>query len=169
MAFVHDPLSRTKDTLILFALHSQVKISDSLFQGNEGWNNPWVEAIYAENSSIVAINYKFDGLTASKGGAVTARFTNLFLTTGNIFERNRAEFSGGAVFAFRSSIILEEALGNIFTHNSATENGGAIFCEDCMIDLMTIATTLIVLKQPLHLVLHTYPTTKLQCPMELYT
>ena len=136
MAFVHDPLSHTKDTLIIFALYSQVKISDSLIQGNEGWNNPWVKAIYAENSSIAVINCKFDGLTASKGGAVTARFTNLFLT-GSIFERNRAEFSGGAVFAFRSSIILEEALGNTFTHNSATEDGGAIFCEDCMINLTT--------------------------------
>lgn len=120
--------STGSDLSVLSVLDSrEVFFSNVTFQGRN-LASISTRAVYCDNSTITFESCIFNGNTGDFGGAIYASGGSHITLNGNLFVKNRALKSGGAIFAYNSSIILEETLGNIFAFNSAEIRGGAIYC-----------------------------------------
>ncbi len=82
-------------------------------------------AFYIVDSILTATNMEISSCNATFGGAIASLSSDLKLTnfTGN---RNRAKYSGGAIYQMYGSCILA---GSTFTSNSARD-GGALFVDE---------------------------------------
>ena len=101
--------------LSFFLRSASILISDSTFLGNYNTSG---QAIYSDNSIITTINCLFEGNTGRQGGVISAMSGTALTLIGNTFTRNRANVSGGAIYAARSSIVISGAMPTIFSKNS---------------------------------------------------
>ena len=96
-----------------FSISANILISDSTFLGN---HNTSGRVIYSDNSIIR--NCLFEGDTGSQGGAISAMSGTALTLIGNTFTKNKANVSGGAIYAAQSSILISGAIPTIFSQNS---------------------------------------------------
>lgn len=110
-----------------------VQLFNSTFKGTT--SGVWTKAIHSGRSNITIVSCLFKGNTGDDGGAISVTDRSTVGLNGNTFIGNRAAYSGGAIYAHNSSIILIETLGNVFTNNSAGI-GGALDCQNCNIEVL---------------------------------
>lgn len=93
-------------------------------------------AIYSEDSvGTLIMNCIFELNTGHNGSAILSNGSSIELT-GNAFVSNVAQYSGGAIYAYDSTLTLNDAAGNMFLYNSAQLFGGAISCINSILNII---------------------------------
>ena len=77
----------------------EIMIINSTFLGTEDLTLPLARAINISHSNIVIISCYFEGNTGQFGAAIYATLGSTITLINNHFTRNKANISGGAVFA----------------------------------------------------------------------
>ena len=132
----------SNSALISFNQSDNINISNSVFLGER---HSVSAALSSYDSNITITNCLFKGNEnlRGKGGAIFAEFLTNLRLTGNNFMRNGAGI-GGAIYASKSSLILEGSPMNLFRHNFCNVplsihihygRGGAIYCTNCVVNI----------------------------------
>ncbi len=116
----------------------EILLQNLTFQGTAGLSKTPARAANLSHSDVEIISCYFEGNTGYYGGAIYASNGSNLTLDGNIFIRNKATISGGAIFTNDSSLVLKEVLGNTFTHNLAEFDGGALYCFRSTISIVAV-------------------------------
>lgn len=113
------------------------------FQGSGNISNGYVRGVYSLFSSLTILSCRFEGNTGYHGGAIYASTGSNITLAGNHFTGNRAEDSGGVLYAtVQSRVILKGPRGNTFSNNHGGGFGGVIRCKDSNCDVIESASIL---------------------------
>ncbi len=124
-----DGITPTRQSSILSIFDSkEVSLCNLRFRGTLGVQKTLVRAAHCIHSNVTILSCLFEGSTGYRGGAILASDRSSITLGATIFTKNKAVHSGGAIFANKSTLLLNETLGNTFTFNSAGLDGGALFC-----------------------------------------
>ena len=100
----------------IFAIHSHVDISDSIFDGNAADNGG---AVYAESNSTVLLN---NSTFINNKGTVIYTNDSEIVDRGSVYENNTAKV-GAVVYSMYGSVSFS---GSKFYHNEAELKGGVL-------------------------------------------
>lgn len=135
LTFILDSNSILRDSSALHFFNCRSTLLASMFQGSGNLTRNSLRGIYSLYSALTIVSCHFEGNTGDYGGAIYASEGSNINLTGNTFIRNKAKYTGGAVYVKGSTITLKERLGNVFINNSGRISGGALNCKSSKLDV----------------------------------
>lgn len=111
---------------------SQFKLTSALARGG---------CVFIHESATIAINgTRFDGCSATEGGALHTRDTSVAHITDSVVEHGWA-LAGGVILAagmvYATNSTFQECWGTIYSGGVLTLQGGSFFAEDCTFRALT--------------------------------
>ena len=125
-------LNNTSDSAGIGGGSISCQHSTIMFIGMMYFDNSYDSAVegYSCNISFIGTTYFNRNRAQFIGGAIHSFDSNIMLSGTAYFERNIANYSGGAIALRNSKLVFKPNLNIFFISNYAKENGGAFYITD---------------------------------------